>query len=348
VNKFAKILRENKFRIILYFTAGQIVAFPISFLLSIQKVKKILEIEPVGPILPLIAILVIFFLLTYKPASNFWRRYKNNYKLKNPPFTCADNIAVLLFSCVLFSLIFRERLWSDIFLSSACLRILTISGVFGIVWVICTYKGLFVPEEKEDEKGKLKTEESTVILSDEAITHENEDILERKSFVRDLYKQIVDFPFSDSFVIGLYGGWGEGKTSVLNLLRNKLLKNEKVILVEFDPWYFRDEEALLKNFYQSIENAINRVYFFPDFNKVLRKYQNILNIGLKRFGLDLHGFMDDEELEWIKKRIDFYIQRIERKLIIFIDNIDRLPSDEVLSVFKLVKLSAKFKNTIFV
>lgn len=347
MKKLIQTLRENKFRIILCFLGGIPIAFLIPFFLSIQKVANILLIE-LFSILSLIAILVIFFLLTYRPASNIWRRYKNNHKLKNPPFTYADNIAVLLFSCVLFSLIFRERLWSDILLPSTCLHILRISGVFGIVWVVCIYNGLFVPEEKEDEKGKLKTEESTLIFPDEAITHEKEDKLERKSFVNDLYRQIVNLPFSDSFVIGLYGKWGEGKTSVLNLLRNKLLKNEGVILVEFDPWYFRNQEALIKNFYRRIENAINKVYFFPDFNKALRKYQSILTFGLKRFGLDLHGFMDDEELEGIKKRIDSYIQRIERKLIIFIDDIDRLPHGEVLSVFKLVRLSAKFKNTIFV
>ena len=348
MKKIIQILWENKFRVIIYFIVGQIIAFLLPSFFSIQKVKDFLLIPSCRSILPFTTIFIIFFLLTYKPASNFWKRYKNNYKLENPPFTYAGNIAVLLFSCVLFGLIFRWRLWSDILLSSACLCILRISGVFGIVWVFCTCKGLFIPEEKEDEKGKLKTEESTVIFSDEAITHENEDILGRAPFVDDLYRQIVNLPFSDSFVIGLYGGWGEGKTSVLNLLSNKLLKDEGVVLVRFDPWYFRDEEALLKNFYQSIENAINKVYFFPDFNKVLRKYQSILTIGLKRFGLDLHGFMDDEELEGIKKRIDSYIQRIERKLIIFIDDIDRLSPKETLSVFKLVKLSANFKNTIFV
>jgi len=346
VKKLVQIVRGNKSPIILYFLGGFIIIFIIPFFLNIQKIKKFFLIKS-PPILLIIVILTFLFLLTYNRASNLWRKYKNNYKLKNPFFTYIDNIAVLLLSCLLFGLIFKERLFGNISFSPACLDILKILGGFVIIWFICTYLGLFISKEEKEEKKGVRVEEFTPIFSDEAITHESEDILGRKSFINDLYEQIINLPFSDSFVVGLYGAWGEGKTSALNLLHNKLIKDEGVILVEFDPWYFRNQEALLRNFYQNIENAINNIYFLPNFNRIFRKYQSILAIGLKKFGVDSSFIRNSEELKEIRKRIDSYIQRTERKLIIFIDDIDRLPFKETLSVFKLVKLSAKFKNTIF-
>ena len=65
---------------------------------------------------------------------------------------------------------------------------------------------------------------------DDPITDEIEDVLDRKEFVDDLYKQIINYPLSNSFVFGLLGSWGEGKTSVLNLLSNKLYNNKDVIV----------------------------------------------------------------------------------------------------------------------
>ena len=59
--------------------------------------------------------------------------------------------------------------------------------------------------------------------SDEPISSDKDDILGRVDFVDGLYRQIEALPFPDSFVIGLYAGWGEGKTSVLNLLAQPTL-----------------------------------------------------------------------------------------------------------------------------
>ena len=85
-------------------------------------------------------------------------------------------------------------------------------------------------------------------LSDSPITDESQDCLRRVPFTESLYREIISIPFEDSFCFGLYGSWGEGKTSVLNLLKNKLQKNQEIVLFEFDPWYLASKEAILKNF----------------------------------------------------------------------------------------------------
>lgn len=188
-------------------------------------------------------------------------------------------------------------------------------------------------------------------LSDSPITDEEQDSLRRIDFVRSLYKEIVLLPSGDSFCFGIYGGWGEGKSSILNLLRNLLEKNTSIILFEFDPWYLSTKEVVLKNFLEGLERVLRQQRFFPrNFGKDLRKYFKKLSLGVTVLGTGGHiGFeFEKEGLLDLKRRINNQLEKSEKKSVILIDDIDRLEPDEVLLVFKLVKLIANFRNTVFV
>ena len=45
-----------------------------------------------------------------------------------------------------------------------------------------------------------------------------EDELNRGSFAESLAKTLVQYSFPSSLTIGLYGEWGSGKTSLLNMV----------------------------------------------------------------------------------------------------------------------------------
>lgn len=54
----------------------------------------------------------------------------------------------------------------------------------------------------------------------------------------------------DRFTIGLFGKWGTGKTTIINILKDKL-QNEKVAIVEFDVWK-HEGDALRRTFLKEI------------------------------------------------------------------------------------------------
>jgi hypothetical protein len=70
-------------------------------------------------------------------------------------------------------------------------------------------------------------------------------------------------------------------------------------------------------------------------------------LGLSQAGFKIDLLLSDESLEEIKQRIESYISRTDKKIIIFVDDVDRLQPEEALLIFKLVRLNAKFLNTIF-
>lgn len=57
-----------------------------------------------------------------------------------------------------------------------------------------------------------------MLSSDLPIAKLEEDELNRGSFAESLAKTLVQYSFPSSLTIGLYGEWGSGKTSLLNMV----------------------------------------------------------------------------------------------------------------------------------
>lgn len=74
-------------------------------------------------------------------------------------------------------------------------------------------------------------------------------------FAQGLAKELIDYRRPRSFVIGIDGPWGSGKTSLLNLVRSsieqytsKFDQAERPLILPFSPWIVGNREALLREF----------------------------------------------------------------------------------------------------
>ena len=183
-------------------------------------------------------------------------------------------------------------------------------------------------------------------IIDAPIGTDEEDALGRVPFVNDLHREIRKFPFDESVVFGLNGRWGSGKTSVLNLLRNRLRNDRDTILVDFNPWYFSSADVLVHRFYSAVAGAINHEFFFPDLLGLARRYSGILSPVLKSFGVDVN--MGKATVEDVKRQVERYILQTDRRVVVLIDDIDRADDEGILAVFRTVRLTGEFKKTTFV
>lgn len=87
--------------------------------------------------------------------------------------------------------------------------------------------------------------------SGKPIATNDQDKLTRGIFSKRLADALMNYQSSDCFVVGLYGQWGSGKSSVLNLMKNQLAqrsKPEKPIVMEFQPWITSHREDLVSDF----------------------------------------------------------------------------------------------------
>jgi predicted KAP-like P-loop ATPase len=310
-------------------------------LIRLDFIKNFL-INPATDTLIAITALVLFLLiLSWKKFQKLWQRYKNSYNLKDPQFIHIDCI-VLFISFSTFLIILSQTEHISISNISLKFEVFTfINFIFIIGWILSS----FYWKDKKEEQTILNKDK--YLLYDEPIQFLEQDLLGREKFIEDLQKEIKSLPFDDSFVFGLYGSWGEGKTSVINLLKNKFKDSKDYLIVNFDPWNFKDEEAILTAFYYKIEQSLSQKFILPGFKKTFMKYQNLISMGLSQAGIKIDFSDTKESIEEIRQRIESYIAQTKRKIIIFIDDIDRLQPKESLLIFKLARLNANFQNTIF-
>jgi len=86
-----------------------------------------------------------------------------------------------------------------------------------------------------------------IIHTDKPTLIKSEDCFQRYEFSKRIASIIASPKINKSLIVGLYGKWGEGKTSVMNFVQQELPQD--TIVVNFNPWMFSDEQHLLKSFF---------------------------------------------------------------------------------------------------
>lgn len=96
-----------------------------------------------------------------------------------------------------------------------------------------------------------------MISPDLPITKSIEDKLNRGAFAKSLAKTISQYSFPSSFTIGLYGEWGSGKTSLVNMVLEAVEDiDNSAIMLRFNPWLCTDPKQLITQFFKQMATAI--------------------------------------------------------------------------------------------
>jgi len=187
------------------------------------------------------------------------------------------------------------------------------------------------------------------------------DRFKRSSFAQRVAKTIDSRIDPSSIVVAIYGAWGEGKTTVLNFIDRELAKSPNIICIRFNPWRFNDEVHLLQNFFKSLSEALGKSTstYKEKIGKWIANYASMLtpfNISIP-FMLEFSPgeslksaaqSLSTIELDEIKQRIENFLKEEGKRIVVLMDDIDRLDRNEIQSIFKLVKLSADFAYTAYV
>lgn len=192
--------------------------------------------------------------------------------------------------------------------------------------------------------------EANWLLEDGPIDSEEDDELEGLfgSTSNKIIEIIKKNDFKKAFTIGLSGEWGDGKSSVFNLCKRKLQKDnkEEVVVVDFSPWFGFDKEVLIKDFFTSIAEKIDSGVS----SKFNRYADQVIHADygsdLIRFAKSL--FIKEKSLEWRFEDINNKIRVLNKKIVVFVDDVDRLDKEEIFELLKLIRKTANFYNFFFV
>jgi P-loop ATPase len=206
--------------------------------------------------------------------------------------------------------------------------------------------------------------------ADKPIKTGSEDLLGRAFFSKQLAKALYECDASDGLVIGLFGEWGSGKTSVLNMTMNEIKnmgeesENEPLI-VTFSPWNYSDKDNLISLFFRNLINHLD----MPSNNKIKRKIGkvltdyadcldalsvlsplggilvNILKPIIKTQGANL---MEVPNLDSTKEKLETILKGSNQKIVVVIDDIDRLTNSQIRDIFHLAKQVGNFPNIVYI
>lgn len=203
--------------------------------------------------------------------------------------------------------------------------------------------------------------------SDQPIKNAPEDLLSRAKFASTLAQTLLAYKDSAPLTIGLFGPWGSGKTSLVNLIINDIKKitesfpeERKTVIIPFNPWNFTSQDQLLQQYFKILADRFtdSKDSNLAKAGKILSEYgagfESIPLIG-KAVGKAAQLTGDEMQQHTLhgadvyKQRQDIikYLEKQQCKIIITIDDIDRLTNDEIQLIFKLVSSVANFPNTIF-
>lgn len=198
--------------------------------------------------------------------------------------------------------------------------------------------------------------------ADQPVRTKADDYFQRYGFAACIAQVISNRRQSRSLTIGVYGSWGEGKTSVMQFIEQELAAQGDAIVVQFNPWRFADEPSLLRAFFTTLAEHLKPLSHERRWFKtrkespgeLLSKYAGYATLlkatpvpSLADMLLGISKTLADVPLETLKARIEQLLQRTGRKIVIIIDDLDRLEKTEIHAVFRLVKLTADFAYTTY-
>jgi predicted KAP-like P-loop ATPase len=207
-----------------------------------------------------------------------------------------------------------------------------------------------------------------MISPDSPITRAGDDRLGRSAFAKALANAVLEFEGDDSFVVGVHGKWGTGKSSVLNLFASELTeasakRSQPTDVLRFNPWNFSDQNQLVLQFFRQFSAHLRKLdktgktkiktllENLDEYSSALAPpleaipYGKVFSTGLR---FVTKTFAGNRDIDSLFTTVSNELRQMKRKTVVIIDDIDRLTATEIRQVFQLVKLSARFPYVVYV
>jgi predicted KAP-like P-loop ATPase len=207
---------------------------------------------------------------------------------------------------------------------------------------------------------------------DHAVGSRAEDRLGRAPLAEAIAAQIAGADPETGVVFGLAGPWGSGKTSLLRMMKEALEEDHGGFLVLwFNPWLFTGTEQLMGVFFTELGAQLNDLSgtewdelgaSMQAFGAILSRLRTVPAVGgaaaaggqtMSAGGARMKGAADEGASLYERRcRLEESLRRSGerngRRIVIMVDDLDRLRLQEIRDLVALVKLNADLPNLHFV
>lgn len=193
-----------------------------------------------------------------------------------------------------------------------------------------------------------------ILSSDASIKDPKEDRLGYYPFAKQVGESICKMAPREGFVIAIYGQWGSGKSTVLNFIIHhieQMPEEFQPIIVRFNPWWFSGQEDLTKRFFSQLQAVLGKEGFSKDnATKLIADFSDLVSevpiMPYASGGKVLSKLIrpKPKDVTDLKEKIAKSLIEKNKRILVIIDDIDRLNSEEVRQIFRVIKAVADFPN----
>ncbi|MCM8915059.1 KAP family NTPase [Pseudomonas inefficax] len=218
-----------------------------------------------------------------------------------------------------------------------------------ILAILCT---MLLSPIVQNLRARLKKDRSQLyFLSDDEIQQGKEDALNCGSQAESFARTVMASNAHPGLVFGIDGPWGVGKTSFINLAARHWEEHSKQIIVcRFEPLRFASEPDLTDRLIKELSATIQREAYAPEFRPAANRYSRLIKgkADISFLGFKLAVEPSQETLDELLDDIDDVLRRIGKRVVIVIDDLDRLDAKTANSVLFATRRTFRLSQATFI
>ena len=325
---------------------------------------------------------VFLFFISLVEFTDFWKCLINKYWVEPVMSKIGSSSALFIFFVslvlvvlyVFLSVLFEKKYWKNRFwLILFAVVIYTLSffsGLwyykesYGIAYTHVVYLLLLLDpiliykSYLRSKRLKTRSDKYAGLLYDLPIDEQsNNESFKRRKYAQSVADELVkSFKSEGSFAIGIIGEWGAGKTSFSDMIQCRIKELDRKnsdrveVIINFKPWFNKTSNEIIESFFSQYLRQVS--VYIPSLSSKIPKYIQVLvesndNKWVKLFQ-KIFFISADTDAQKLYEDIWNQLRDRDVRVMVFIDDLDRLDANEVLEVLRLIRNTANFPNTIFI
>lgn len=195
--------------------------------------------------------------------------------------------------------------------------------------------------------------EPSFFVSDQEMKSKTDDLLGFSEDADRFAERVYNQGSPESIVFGIDAPWGIGKSSFINLCKEywEIKYPRKVVIYTFNPPRYEDRTNLLEKFIDGLVRTIQKYSFLPEIKPLFSKYARFIKAtkgGFSFSGLSLEVVLGTYTIDDALDDLELVLSDYDKKIIIVIDDLDRLHFSAIKDVLFAVKKSFTLPNISYV
>lgn len=195
---------------------------------------------------------------------------------------------------------------------------------------------------------KVPAKLTPFFLNDDERVAPEDDLLGFRESSERFARRVLNGGSAESIVFGLDAPWGTGKSTFVNFCVDRWNKSteQKAMVFRFNPLQYEDRKNLLQKFIDGLILTIREREFIPELQTIVSRYSKLVSNQqtISIAGINVELTKPNLTIDQAAADIGFALSKLKHRLIIIVDDLDRIDFSEVRDILFVIKKGFALPN----